>query len=164
MRQTINASNEWWDKKLNENPKAIKLETKGLKNVEQLDILFQDIVVTNEGASSQGFVGQDADDSSKLLPNLLWKKKNEGRRKRKRDETKFEVMAIQLEHICSIVENRSSISYRADKLGCSIVEVMKIIRGMPEVKNDFELYMKTIDIMVVKENKEMFVALEDPTN
>ena len=73
-------------------------------------------------------------------------------------------MAIQLEHICSIVENRSSISYRADKLGCSIVEVMKIIRGMPEVKNDFELYMKTIDIMVVKENKERFVALEDPTN
>ncbi|KAL6345752.1 hypothetical protein AAG906_017497 [Vitis piasezkii] len=133
MRQTINASNEWWDKKLN-----VRLE-----NVEQLDILFQDIVVTNEGASSQGFVGQDADDSSK----------NEGRRKRKRDETKFEVMAIQLEHICSIVKNRSSISYRADKLGCSIVKVMKII-----------LYMKTIDIMVVKENKEMFVALEHPTN
>ena len=37
-----------------------------MKNVEQLDILFQDIVVTNEGASSQGFVGQDADDSSKV--------------------------------------------------------------------------------------------------
>ena len=37
-----------------------------MKNVEQLDILFQDIVVTNEGASSQGFVGQDVDDSSKV--------------------------------------------------------------------------------------------------
>ena len=33
---------------------------------------------------------------------------------------------------------------------------------MPEVKNDFELYMKATNIMVVKENREMFVALEDP--
>ena len=59
------------------------------------------------------------------------------------------------------MENRSSISSRGDKLGCSIVEVMKIIRDMLEVKNDFELYMKATNIMVVKENREMFVALED---
>ena len=71
-------------------------------------------------------------------------------------------MTIQLERICSDVENRSSISSRGDKPGCSIVEVMKIIRGMLEVKNDFELYMKATNIMVVKENREMFVALEDP--
>ena len=40
----------------------------GLKNVEQLDILFKDIIVTGEGvwAPSQGFVGQDVDDSSKV--------------------------------------------------------------------------------------------------
>ncbi|KAL6344059.1 hypothetical protein AAG906_027832 [Vitis piasezkii] len=127
MRQTINASNEWWDKKLKEN-QAIKFKTKGLKNVEQLDILFKDIIT----------------------------------RKRKRNETKSELVAIQLERICSAVENRSSISSKGDKPGCSIVEVMKIIRGMPEVKNDFELYMKATDIMVVKENRDMFVALEDP--
>ncbi|KAL6328079.1 hypothetical protein AAG906_033353 [Vitis piasezkii] len=128
MRQTINASNEWWDKKLKENPEAIKFKTKGLKNVEQLDILFKDIIATGEGAwaPSQGFVGQDVDDSSKS------------------------------------VENRSSISSRGDKPGCSIAEVMKIIRGMPKVKNDFELYMKATEFMVVKENREMFVALEDP--
>ena len=34
---------------------------------------------------------------------------------------------------------------------------------MLEVKNDFELYMKATYIMV-KENREMFVALEDPTD
>ena len=73
----------------------------------------------------------------------------------------LEVVVIQLEPICSVVGNRPSTSSRVDKL---IVEVMKIIRGMPEVKNDFELYMKVTYIMVVKENKEMFVALGDPTN
>ncbi|WKA01927.1 hypothetical protein VitviT2T_020176 [Vitis vinifera] len=143
IRQTINASNEWWDKKLKELRRA----------------------------PSEGFVGQDVDDSSKVgehKDNIIegqdnsscnlsldtishsfeatsqpsMEKKNEGRRKRKRDETKFELVAIQLERICSDVENRSSISSRGDKPGCSIAEVMKIIRGMPEVKNDFELYMK----------------------
>ncbi|KAL6345199.1 hypothetical protein AAG906_015682 [Vitis piasezkii] len=134
---------------IKENPEAIKFKTKGLKNVEQLDILFKDIVATGEGAwaPSQGFVGQDVDDSSK----------NEGRRKRKRDETKSELVAIQLERwrICLL-------SHLEEISSCSIVELMKIIRGMLEVKNDFELYMKATDIMVVKENREMFVALEDP--
>ena len=39
-----------------------------MKNVEQLDILFKDIVATGEKAwaPSQGFVGQDVDDSSKV--------------------------------------------------------------------------------------------------
>ena len=32
------------------------------------------------------------------------------------------------------------------------------------MKNDSELYMKAIEILVVKENREMFVALEDPTD
>ena len=97
----------------------------GLKNVEQLDILFKDIIATGEGAwaPSQGFVGQEVDDSSNVgehedniiedqddsscnLPlNTIsnsfeattqpsMAKKNEGRRKRKRNETKSELVAI----------------------------------------------------------------------
>ncbi|KAL6345455.1 hypothetical protein AAG906_017174 [Vitis piasezkii] len=174
MRQTINASNEWWDKKL-------KFKTKGLKNVEQLDILFKDIIATGQEVDDSSNVGEHEDniiedqDDSSCNPSLdtifngfeattqpSMAKKNEGRRKRKRNETKYELVAIQLERICSAVENRSSISSKGDKPGCSIAEVMKIIRGMPEVKNDFELYMKATDIMVVKENRDMFVALEDP--
>ena len=104
-----------------------------MKNVGQLDLLFKDIVATSEGtwAPSQGFVGQDVDDSSKVgehedniiesqddyscNPSLntishsfeatsqpSMEKKNEGRRKRKKDETKFELVAIQLERICCV--------------------------------------------------------------
>ena len=90
-----------------------------MKNVEQLDILFKDIIVIGEWAwaPSQGFVGQVVDDSSKVgehKDNIIegqddsscnpslntishrfeattqpsMEKKNEGRRKRKIDETK----------------------------------------------------------------------------
>ena len=53
---------------MQENPEAIKFKTKGLKNVEQLDLLFKDMVATSEGAwaPSQGFVGQEVDDSSNV--------------------------------------------------------------------------------------------------
>ena len=53
---------------MQENLEAIKFKTKSLKNVEQLDLLFKYIVATGEGAwtPSQGFVGQDVDDSSKV--------------------------------------------------------------------------------------------------
>ena len=67
---------------------------------------------------------------------------------------------MQLELICNVVQNRSTMAFRADKIGCSIAYVMKIIRDMPKVKNDFELCMKAIDILVIKENREIFVALE----
>ena len=71
-------------------------------------------------------------------------------------------MVIQLERICNVVEDRSSIPFKVDKPSCSISEVMKFINGMPKVNNDFELYMKATLILVVKENREIFVALEDP--
>ena len=82
----------------------------------------------------------------------------------KRYGTKHEIVVVQLEHICSVVENRSSITSRTYKIGCSIVDVMKLIREMLEVKNYFELDVKATDILVIKENREIFVALEDPTD
>ncbi|CAL9004943.1 unnamed protein product [Prunus brigantina] len=58
MKKTINASNEWWDKKVKETPEAAKFRTCGLKHADQLDILFKDIAVTSDvaWAPSQGFV------------------------------------------------------------------------------------------------------------
>ncbi|BFG30335.1 hypothetical protein CerSpe_166100 [Prunus speciosa] len=58
VKKTINASNEWWDKKVKETPEAAKFRTCGLKHADQLDILFKDIAVTGDGAwaPSQGFV------------------------------------------------------------------------------------------------------------
>ena len=53
------------------------------------------------------------------------------------------------------------VTSRVDKSGCSIVKVIKVICGMLEVKNDLKLYMKVIVIQVVKENNEMFLALEN---
>ena len=53
------------------------------------------------------------------------------------------------------------VTSRVDKSSSSIVKVIKVICGMLEVKNDLKLYMKVMVIQVVKENNEMFLALEN---
>lgn len=35
---------------------------------------------------------------------------------------------------------------------------------MPKMNNDIELYMKVKEILIVKQNREMFVALENLAN
>ncbi|KAM1080091.1 hypothetical protein TB2_014439 [Malus domestica] len=42
VKQTIIASDEWWQKKVKENPEVTKYRNSGLKNVDQLDILFKE--------------------------------------------------------------------------------------------------------------------------
>ncbi|KAK4839484.1 hypothetical protein QYF36_022301 [Acer negundo] len=52
IKQTIDASDEWWTK---------KLKLKGLKRADQLEILFKDVTDTGDGAwaPSSGFVPRD---------------------------------------------------------------------------------------------------------
>ncbi|XP_050125630.1 L10-interacting MYB domain-containing protein-like [Malus sylvestris] len=42
VKQTIIASDEWWEKKVKENSEVAKYRNSGLKNIDQLDILFKE--------------------------------------------------------------------------------------------------------------------------
>ncbi|KAK3189130.1 hypothetical protein Dsin_028691 [Dipteronia sinensis] len=66
MKQTIEAIDEWWNRKLKEIPDAIKFCHNGLKNADELDILFKDVDATREGAwaPSTNFVPNDGEDRS----------------------------------------------------------------------------------------------------
>ncbi|KAH9688209.1 DDE Tnp4 domain-containing protein [Citrus sinensis] len=63
VKQTITGSDEWWERKLKEIPEAIKFRFKGLRNADQLEILFKDVAATGEGswAPSMGFVPNDGE-------------------------------------------------------------------------------------------------------
>ncbi|XP_024042776.1 L10-interacting MYB domain-containing protein-like [Citrus clementina] len=63
VKQTITDSDEWWERKLKEIPEAIKFRSKGLRNADQLEILFKDVAATREGswAPSMGFVPNDGE-------------------------------------------------------------------------------------------------------
>ena len=46
--------------------------------------------------------------------------------------------------------------------GCSIFEVMNVLWDIPEIVKDDELFTKAAYIFTKRENKEMFVALQEP--
>ncbi|XP_075640222.1 uncharacterized protein LOC142611965 [Castanea sativa] len=46
VKGTVQASNDWWDRKLKELPKATKFRLKSPQNLEQLDRMFRDVVAT----------------------------------------------------------------------------------------------------------------------
>ncbi|XP_030935391.1 uncharacterized protein LOC115960586 [Quercus lobata] len=50
MKGMIRATDDWWDRKLKELPKAKKFQEKGLQNLEQLDIMFRDVAATGVAA------------------------------------------------------------------------------------------------------------------
>ncbi|XP_068323116.1 L10-interacting MYB domain-containing protein-like [Pyrus communis] len=61
VKQTIIANDEWWQKKMKENIEVAKYRNNGLKNVDQLDILFKEGAVTGVGAwaPSQGLMSNN---------------------------------------------------------------------------------------------------------
>ncbi|KAK8554160.1 hypothetical protein V6N12_031133 [Hibiscus sabdariffa] len=62
VKNIVDASNEWWEQKIAENPKYEKFRNKGLPFYNELTILFKDVAVTGEFASAPSF---------KILPNEL---------------------------------------------------------------------------------------------
>lgn len=62
-----------------------------------------------------------------------------------------------LDRLCDAIEYR-----RRDLPGCSTLEVMETLRSLPGIVEGDELYMKAADILIKRENREMFVALRKP--
>ncbi|XP_008466688.3 L10-interacting MYB domain-containing protein-like [Cucumis melo] len=162
-------------------PETAKFRAKGLQNADQLDILFKDIEVTEDGAwaPSQGFVPQSTegnssryvgenDDTYKDMEHNNTEYSihtvedyTQGKgKKRKRIGSKGNVankLCNQLERVCGSIDNR-----RRDLPGCSIFEVMNVLWDIHELIKGDELFMKAADIFTKMENREIFVALQEP--
>ncbi|XP_008352463.2 L10-interacting MYB domain-containing protein-like [Malus domestica] len=193
VKQTIIASDEWWEKKVKlvifqENSEVAKYRNSGLKNVDQLDILFKEGAVTGVGAwaPSQGLMsnnvqkaptckqndGQDdlendidnnegLDDIADVETPSPAQPSTQGRgTKRTRDSKRVGIGAKMIKQLDGILEAVNNRSKSIDKPGCSIEEVMQMLEGMHEVVNDDELFMKAADIFTERKNREMFVALK----
>ncbi|XP_021828259.1 L10-interacting MYB domain-containing protein-like [Prunus avium] len=161
VKQTIKATDEWWDKKIKEKLEVARFRTHGLKHVDQLDILFKYVAVTGEGAwaPSQGFMVEDADNGPAIGEHneeILVEEQDdfgynsdvnadvnarledivdvEPNNKRKRDSKRPGVgvkVTKRLDSILHAIENRSSTFKSKDKAGCSIGEVMQVVEGNP---------------------------------
>lgn len=74
-------------------------------------------------------------------------------------------MSKQMGNLCNILQERATrgpVQMTLDNPGCSTADVMKLLRTLPGCEPRSELFFVGTRLFKEKENRDMFVALEDP--
>ncbi|KAG6718273.1 hypothetical protein I3842_04G142000 [Carya illinoinensis] len=188
VKKTIDATDEWWDKKLQEIPEAAKFQNAGLAHISKLDIMFRGITATSEGAWAPSFgldfedavrfdqdndvmldveeIDDSDDEPGDIHADLDTQMKESKRatpaiqdRKRKKG---IQIFDQHFTRLCDVLEKRVTTS-SSDKPGRSIDEVMAVVRELAEIENDYEFFRDASEVLLTKSHREMFIALKDPT-
>ncbi|KAH7533659.1 hypothetical protein FEM48_Zijuj04G0155100 [Ziziphus jujuba var. spinosa] len=117
-----------------------------------LDVNFTDDLNFTKGIED---IGNDFDISNSMLGASTQDKGK--KREKKNNDTRSGVAAKlsrELDDIHTAIENRNK-----DNLGCSIPEVIDMLRNIPGIERGSELFMAKLFLR--KENRQMFVVLKD---
>ncbi|KAK9991378.1 hypothetical protein SO802_026363 [Lithocarpus litseifolius] len=161
VKGTIDATNDWWDRKLKELPKATKFRQQGLQNIEQLDRMFRDVAATGEAAwtpssntlpptmPQEGVGDSDGQKrTSESIPSQKKKKKIGG----------AAMLDDRISELINVCKNKSEGTSR--ELPSSIDNVMKIVRALPGVDNSF--MVQAFYVLLKKSRREMFLTFNEP--
>ncbi|XP_059639634.1 L10-interacting MYB domain-containing protein-like [Cornus florida] len=183
-RQTIDASSDWWETKLQKFPDAAKFRVKGLEHSLKLDELFQDVTATgaNSWALTSGTMpllynqpptmddNVDEGEHPEESEHEETKCKNDGRalnqnkkvlNKRKKQLSTSKKLSRQLDKLYEAVKNRDSY-IRIGPPECSIKEVLNKLSTLPGCEKGSQLFNFGVNFFVNRAYREVFVALEDP--
>ncbi|KAH7513139.1 hypothetical protein FEM48_Zijuj12G0164800 [Ziziphus jujuba var. spinosa] len=114
--------------------------------------------IEGEGAwaPSSGYVPNDVGDGSfRERVNDFGERKG----KEQNNDTRSRAAAKlskRLDDICIALENRNK-----DDLGCNILEVLSMLHNILGIERGSELFMAATKLFLRKENRQMFVALND---
>ncbi|KAK3193605.1 hypothetical protein Dsin_024915 [Dipteronia sinensis] len=183
-RQTIDASNEWWEAKLQKYPEASKFRVKGLEHVFKIDELFRDVTATGERAwaptsglmpplYSQAFmtkdnvsldskeaVHEDVVECSNRKQKTLAPNRKKFKKEKKNSSTSSK-LSKQLENLRDSIKNKNSYT-RTNPPGCSVQEVLDKLATLPECEPMSPLFKLGISLFTKKANREIFMALREP--
>ncbi|XP_062118591.1 L10-interacting MYB domain-containing protein-like [Humulus lupulus] len=183
QRQTGNASDEWWDAKLQKYLDVAKFRVRGLEHSFKLDELFRDVTATGARAwaptsgslpplytedhndieidenleeSDHEGVGDPMKKETKLLgPNRKQFKMG------KKNNSTTSKLSKQLDEICEAIKNRSSY-IRTDPPGCSVQEVIDKLVTLLGCEPMSPLFKVGTSLFTKKANRKIFVALKEP--
>ncbi|KAG7960904.1 hypothetical protein I3843_10G150900 [Carya illinoinensis] len=166
VKKTIDAMNEWWEK---------KLQILCLAHISKLDIMFRGITATGEGAWAPSFgldfedavrFDQDNDvmleveeindsedepgdihadldtqmkESKRVTPTIQDRKKKKG----------IQIFDQHFTHLCDVLEKWVTTS-SSDKPGRNIDEVMAVVQELAEIENDYEFFKEASEVLLMK--------------
>ena len=73
-----------------------------------------------------------------------------------------QIVSQHLRRICDVIENRNTVTFKSyDKLGCSIEEVMDVVREIAERENDIDILKCATKVFLKRSHREMFVTIKE---
>jgi hypothetical protein len=81
----------------------------------------------------------------------------------KKRNKKVQIVSQHLSCNCDIIESKNTMTCKSyDKLGCSIKEVIDVVRGIAERENNIDILKCTTEVFLKRSHKEMFVTIKEP--
>jgi hypothetical protein len=79
----------------------------------------------------------------------------------KKIKKRVQIISQHLSRICNVIESRNIVtSKNYDKLGYNIEEIMDIVRGIAERKNDIDILKFATEVFLKRSHKEMLVTIK----
>ncbi|CAL2266346.1 unnamed protein product [Prunus armeniaca] len=169
-KNTVDASDEWWQDKIQAEPKYARFQFEDIspEMEEKLDMMFLNITTTVNGDSNE-FVPIESTQTTNNVPkkrtdqSLEIQDNNEKKGKGGGKMGGAAKLSLQIQRIVEVVESRSTGTSMANTVlqGTSITEVMKDVATLPGAECGSKLWWFVTKLFCAQENREMFVVMED---
>ncbi|KAK8486069.1 hypothetical protein V6N12_067073 [Hibiscus sabdariffa] len=164
MKNTVDASNEWWEHKIAENPKYDKFRNKGLPFYNELTILFKDVTATGEfawapssGILPNGLGGNEGDEEDVYRPSPIDLDTEEG----SGDSEDASVGATNEFTDINLNSSQGTVNQNSEgkrkRVGQG--EVLAELQTLDEVANDPVFHTNCCQLMMFKPARETFIGL-----
>ncbi|CAL9029669.1 unnamed protein product [Prunus brigantina] len=170
-KNTVDASEEWWQDKIKAEPKYARFQFEGIspEMEDKLDMMFLNVTATVNGDSNESVPIE----TTQTTNNVPKKRTNESLEIQDNNEKKGKgggkiggvaKLSLQIERLVEVVESRSTGTSMANIVsqGTSIAEVMKDVATLPGAERGSKLWWFATKLFCAQEKREMFVVMEDP--
>ncbi|KAL5561294.1 hypothetical protein UlMin_031041 [Ulmus minor] len=178
-KRIIDASDEWWERKLQVVPNAAKFCKEGitLDMMEKLNKMFTNITATREYAWTPSSGVLPFESGKKCLDNLtilensgdseIQPFKKSMKEKIKKDQMKklkkkAAKLVQQIDRFIDVVEGSKTSNVQNEMHECDIPQVIDVLDSLLGIEIGSELYFFATHMFFVKEKRVMFMSMKQP--
>ncbi|KAL5554560.1 hypothetical protein UlMin_041961 [Ulmus minor] len=169
--RTVDASDEWWESKLQVVPNAAKFRKEGitLDMAETLDKMFMNIIATGEYTWTPSSGVLPFESRKKYLDNLTILENNgdsedptlQEKHERKKEKRAAKLVQ-QVDRLIDVVKGSETSNVQNEMQECDIPQVIDVLDSLLGLEIGSELYFFATQMLFVKEKRVMFMSMKQP--
>ncbi|XLV02123.1 hypothetical protein S245_016460, partial [Arachis hypogaea] len=173
---TIQASDDWWDAKIQENSDVTNFREESPKHLDEMEFLFEDVVATGVGAWAPSedindsyndrYHDKDNGNEEEGLEDELNDEStppNAMRQKRRKVGKEFGAsqLSTQLERIINVFEEEKTNEIAHRNNVPSISTCLAVLKQLPGLEVGSDIFFIATRLMTKRSNREIFMGLEE---